>query len=481
MPYLSKTAKTGITQHASRINLKPILEQKVTSRTKRLLEADKKYIWHPFTQMKDWLREEHLVIEEAKGNYLKDTDGKWYLDGISSLWVNVHGHKKMEIDTAIKNQLQKVSHTTLLGLGNVPSIELAQELISIAPRGLKKVFYSDDGSTAVEIALKMAFQYWQNSNRRGKKRFVYLNNSYHGDTVGGVSVGGIDLFHKMYKPLLFNSIKVDAPYCYRCPKDKRYPGCSFECLEGLAKQLKKNHKSIAALIVEPIVQGAAGMIVWPKGVLKRMVNLCTRYKVLLIVDEVATGFGRTGRMFACAHESVSPDIMCLAKGISGGYLPIAATLTTQKIFKAFLADYKDKKTFFHGHTYTGNPLAAAASLANIRIFKREKTLERLSSKIAFLKNELGKFQALGHVGNIRQKGLMVGIELVKDKATKKPFAWEEKIGVKVCQAVRKYGVILRPLGNVIVLMPPLSITHQQLREILNTAYRAIQEVTELSS
>ncbi|MFC1594146.1 adenosylmethionine--8-amino-7-oxononanoate transaminase [Candidatus Omnitrophota bacterium] len=462
----------------SHVNIRPILVKRNKAKSKRLIALDKQYIWHPFTQMKDWLQEESLVIEEAKGNYLKDTAGRWYLDGISSLWVNVHGHRKKEIDRAVNEQLKKVSHSTLLGLGNVPSIELAAALVKIAPRDLRKVFYSDDGSTAVEIALKLAYQYWQNIGKTKKKRFVYLQNSYHGDTVGSVSVGGIDLFHAMYKPLLFNSMKVEAPYCYRCPQRKTYPGCKLECLKQLRNTLKKHNNSIAALIIEPMVQGAAGMIVWPQGILKRMRQLCTKHDMLLIADEVATGFGRTGKMFACKHESVTPDIMCLAKGISGGYLPIAATLTTQKIFNAFVVDYKDKKTFFHGHTYTGNPLAAAASLANIKIFHKEKTLKKLGPKIVFLKKELKRFLALKHVGDIRQKGFMVGIELVKNKSTKEPYIWEERIGVKVCQELRNHSIILRPLGNVIVLMPPLSITRSELKTLLYRTYIAIQKITE---
>ena len=303
--------------------------------TQQLIKQDKDFLWHPFTQMKDWLKDEPLIIEEAKGNYLKDTNGKWYLDGVSSLWVNVHGHRKREIDSAVKRQLNKVSHSSLLGLGNVPSIELAQELISIAPKGLTKVFYSDSGSTAVEIALKMAYQYWQYLDK-AKTRFIHLDNAYHGDTIGSVSVGGMDLFHKAYQGLLFESYKADSPYCYHCPKGKTYPLCSWECLDSLKDILRQHSASIAALIVEPLVQAAAGMLVWPPGIYKEMSRLCKEYNVLLIADEVAVGFGRTGAMFASEWEGVCPDILCLAKGITGGYLPLAATLTTRNIFDAFL-------------------------------------------------------------------------------------------------------------------------------------------------
>jgi len=464
---LAKTAGKNIDLKALLKTEKPLIRQ--------LIKRDKDFLWHPFTQMQDWLKDEPLIIEEAKGCYLRDSQGKWYLDGVSSLWVNVHGHRKKEIDAAIKRQLNKVAHSTLLGLGNVPSIELAKELIAIAPPGLAKVFYSDSGSSAVEIALKMAYQYWQYLDK-AKTRFIHLENAYHGDTIGAVSVGGIDLFHKVYQGLLFESYKADSPYCYRCPEGKSYPLCNFECLERLKEILEKKHSEIAALIIEPLVQGASGMLVWPPGIYKKMAKLCREYNVLLIADEVAVGFGRTGKMFASEWEGVSPDILCLAKGITGGYLPLAATLTTRKMFDGFLGEYKEQKTFFHGHTYTGNPLACAAALANLELFKKEKTLRGLEPKIKFLKEGLERFKGLPNVGDIRQKGLMVGIELVKDRQTKESYPWEEGIGVKVCRKAREYGVLLRPLGNVIVLMPPLSITKEELKQLFDSAYKAIEMV-----
>lgn len=457
------------------LNLESLLKEE-KPRTEKLRSDDKLYLWHPFTQMKDWIKDKPLIIEEARGCYLKDTDGIWYLDGVSSLWVNVHGHRKPEIDLAIARQMRKSAHSTLLGLAHPPAIDLARELVKIAPEGLGKVFYSDNGSTAVEIALKMAYQYWQHQGSP-KTKFIHLNNSYHGDTVGAVSVGGIDLFHKAYRHLLFEGYVVDSPYCYRCPKKKIYPLCDVDCLGGLKEILECEGEQIAALIVEPLVQGASGMLVWPKGIYKKMAGLCKKYNVLLIADEVAVGIGRTGTMFASEQEKVTPDILCLAKGITGGYLALAATLTTQKIFDAFLGEYKEQKTFFHGHTYTGNPLACAAALANLELFKKEKTLEKLQPKIKFLSKELEKFKALEHVGDIRQKGFMVGIELVKDKLTKEPYPWEEKIGIKVCQKAKEFGVILRPLGNVIVLMPPLAISKEELRQLLGAAYKAISFVT----
>lgn len=441
---------------------------------------DKDFIWHPFTQMKGWLEDEPLVVTEAKDCHLKDTAGRWYLDGVSSLWVNLHGHRKPEIDSAVKRQLNKVAHSTMLGLSNVPAIKLAKRLVDIAPAGLAKVFYSDDGSTAVEIALKMACQYWQHVGSSQKTKFIHLANSYHGDTLGSVSVGGIDLFHKTYRDLLFDTYTIDSPYCYRCPEGKSYPRCEFECLNGLKEVLAQHHSAAAALIVEPLVQGAAGMIVWPQGILKEMSDLCKKYNLLLIADEVATGFGRTGTMFACEHEGVSPDILCLAKGITGGYLPLAATLTTEKMFDAFLGDYDEQKTFFHGHSYTGNPLACAAAIASLDVFDKENTLEKLQPKIGFLARGLERFKELPHVGDVRQKGFMVGIELIEDKRTREPYAFEEKIGMKVCQKVREDGVILRPLGDVIVLMPPLAIGRRELTHLLDATYDAVSVVTRES-
>ncbi|MFZ5800358.1 MAG: adenosylmethionine--8-amino-7-oxononanoate transaminase [Candidatus Omnitrophota bacterium] len=429
--------------------------------------------------MRDWLKEEPLIIEEGNGAFIKDTNGKWYLDGVSSLWVNVHGHHRKELDEALRQQINKISHSTLLGLSNAPAIKLAQELIAIAPKGLKKVFYSDSGSTAVEIALKIAFQYWQQKSpaTRQKKSFVRFVNAYHGDTLGAVSVGGIDLFHKIYAPLLFKSFKVNSPYCFRCPRGLKFPDCKLRCIADAEKILKLRHQEIAGLIIEPLVYAAAGMLVQPPGFLKKIARLCHRYNVLLICDEVATGFGRTGAMFACEKEKVSPDILCLAKGITGGYLPLAATLTTKRIFRAFLGEYKERKTFFHGHTYTGNPLACSAALASLELFRREKVIQKLQSKIFRLKSGLERFADLSHVGDIRQCGFMVGIELVRDKFSQAPYNWEEEIGVKVCRRARSYGVILRPLGNVIVLLPPLSISHGELNLLLEAAYRSIQEVT----
>ena len=466
---------------ASMISLKQFLEPSVglpSSRQKQLVAWDKKYLWHPFTQMKNWLADEPLVIDRAKGSYLIDTKGDRYLDGVSSLWVNVHGHGHRIVNARVREQLNKLEHSTLLGLSNTPAVELARKLVAIAPKGLAKVFYSDNGSTAVEAAIKIAYQHWQNAGRKGKKYIAHLANSYHGDTLGSVSVGGIELFHKVYRDLIFKTLKVDFPDCYRAPEGKKYPGYAFECLDRFEVMLKKRHKQIAAFVVEPIVQGAAGMIMWPKGILKRMAGLCRKHDVLFIADEVATGFGRTGTMFACEQEGVSPDILCLAKGLTAGYLPLAATLTTKRIFDGFCFDYKDQKAFFHGHTYTGNPLACAAALANLEVFEKEGTLAKLVPKIKFLSEKLEMFYNLPHVGDVRQRGFMAGIELVRDRATKTPYPLEERVGARVCEEVRRRGVVLRPLGNVIVLLPPLSMSVKELERLLDVTYRAIEKVTQ---
>lgn len=454
------------------------------TRAKKLEDWDKKFIWHPFTQMKDWRRDPQVIIEKGDKNTLIDVNGRRYLDGVSSLWCNVHGHRVKELDRAIKAQLKNIAHSTFLGLSHVPAIELSKRLIEITPKGLTKVFYSDSGSAAVEVALKMAYQYWQvkgkGERRKGKggrkNTFLKLKNAYHGDTLGSVSVGGIDLFYEIYHPLLFKTIKVDAPYRYRDSFVGSEESYADFCAKKVEKILKKDHRRICALIVEPLMQGAAGMLDQPRGYLSRLRALTQKYDVLLIADEVATGFGRTGKMFACDHEKVTPDILCVAKNISGGTLPISATVATEKIYRAFLGEYREFKAFFHGHTYSANPLACAASIANLDLFKKNKTLEKLRPKIRFLTEELKKITG-PHIGDIRQKGFMVGIELVKDKKTKKPYPLSEKRGIRVGLEARKLGVMIRPLGNVIVLMPPLSITATELQKLCGVVKQCIEKVT----
>jgi adenosylmethionine-8-amino-7-oxononanoate aminotransferase len=450
----------------------------IRSSINRIEKLDKQYMWHPFTQMKEWTEEKPLIITEGRGSFLKDMSGKWYIDGVSSIWVTVHGHRRQEIDDAIKEQVDKVSHSTLLGQTHPAAATLAEMLINISPEGLSRVFYSDNGSTAVEIGLKMAFQYWQHKGVKGKTKFLTLNNSYHGDTIGAVSVGGIDLFHDIFSPLLFESLKAPSPYCYRCELGKKHPSCKLACLKKAEAIIRKHHKTLAAFIVEPLVQGAAGIITAPAGYLKGIRSLCNKYNLLLITDEVATGFGRTGKMFACDHENVRPDILCVAKGLTGGYLPLAATVTTEKIYRQFLGRYRDLKTFFHGHTYTGNQLACAAAIANLNVFKKDKTLLKMQKKIALLKRELDIMNEFPNVGDVRQKGFMAGIELVKNKQTKEAFALEDKVAWKVCCKAREKGLIIRPLGNVIVIMPPLSISVQELKSLSRITAEALKEITE---
>jgi adenosylmethionine---8-amino-7-oxononanoate aminotransferase len=441
---------------------------------------DKKTLWHPFTQMKDWIESPQLVIQRAKGPYLFDTQGRKYLDGVSSLWANVHGHSHPTLVNAVQSQIKELDHSTLLGLSHIRAIELAQQLIRLTPSQLTRVFYSDDGSTAVEVALKMSFHYWRHRGKTfsRKKRFVSFTNSYHGDTLGSVSLGGVDLFHRIYQPLLFRSYKAFYPSCYRCPFGKQPTTCNIYCSQDIERILHQHHREICAVIIEPGIQGAAGMLTAPSGFLKRVEALCRQFQVHLILDEVATGFGRTGKMFALEHENVSPDFVALAKGLTGGTLPLAATLTTEEIFHAFHGEYSEFKTFFHGHTYTGNALACAAALANLKIFRQEDTLKRLQTKIRYLKERLKQFSTLRHVGDVRQAGFMVGIELVQDRHLKRSFPVRDRAGHRVVLEARRRGIILRPLGDVIVVMPPLSITLRQLKNLLDVIHESIRIVTE---
>jgi adenosylmethionine-8-amino-7-oxononanoate aminotransferase len=444
---------------------------------RQLTEWDKKYIWHPFTQMKDYVGAEPLIIERGEGCYLVDVDGDRYIDGVSSLWVLVHGHGKKELVDAIEKQSKVLCHSTLLGLGNVPSVLLAKKLIDIAPAGLSRVFYSDNGSTSVEISLKMAYQYWQQRGEKRKKRFISLTNAYHGDTIGSVSIGGIDLFHQVYRPLLFKTYKAPSPYCYRCPLKLERENCGLACAEVFEKIVKAHRDEVCAVIVEPLVQGAAGMIVQPPGWLKAIWGIAKENDLLFVTDEVATGFGKTGHMFACEEEGVKPDFLCVAKSITGGYLPLAATLTTEEVFGGFLGEFDDFRTFFHGHTYSGNPLACAVAVESLELFEKEGVLAKLKDKIKVLESGLERFHNLSHVGDIRQKGFMVGIELVKSRKTKRPYRPGEKIGQKVIEEARRKGVIIRPLGDVVVLMPPLAIERPVLEELVNVTFESVKAVT----
>jgi adenosylmethionine-8-amino-7-oxononanoate aminotransferase len=417
-----------------------------------LAAADRAYVWHPFTQQRGWVGEHPVIVDRAEGTDLIDVDGNRYIDGVSSLWCNVHGHAHPRIDAAVRDQLDKVAHSTMLGLSHRPAIELARRLVALAPAGLTRVFYSDSGSTATEIALKMAFQYWRQRGQ-DRRRFVALRMAYHGDTIGSVSVGGIDLFHSLYEPLLFETLKAE-------------PGDAAD----MERLLRRHDGEVAAVIMEPLVQGAAGMLAHPPGYLRAVRDLCDRHGVLLILDEVATGFGRTGRMFACEHEGVAPDLMCLAKGISGGYLPLAATLASERIYEGFLGEHEQFRAFFHGHTYTGNPLACAAGLATLDVFRDERTLERLQPKIELLADLLEPVAEHPAVSEVRRRGFMVGIELVEH-----PLPM--RIGHRVTLEARRRGAIIRPLGDVVVLMPPLSISTEDLTRLVGITAEAIDAAT----
>jgi len=419
-----------------------------------LAALDRSALWHPFTQQRGWEAEDTVLIERAEGTTLYDVDGRAYIDGVSSLWCNVHGHAHPVIDGAIRDQLDRVAHSTMLGLSHPPAIRLAQRLLEIAPPGLARVFYSDNVSTAVEAALKMAFQYFQQMGQPERRGFIALRDAYHGDTVGSVSVGGIELFHSLYRPLLFDAWQAEA-------------GDAGD----LERVLEEHPGEIAAVVIEPKVQGAAGMLLQPEGYVRRVRELCDDHGALLVCDEVATGFGRTGRMFACEHEGVTPDLLCLAKGLTGGYLPLAATLATERVYRGFLAEHEELKTFFHGHTFTGNPLACAAALASLDVFESEGTLQGLPAKIAVLADALDREVApLPAVAEVRQCGLMVGIEL-------SGFALAERMGHQVTLAARRRGAIIRPLGDVMILMPPLAMAEDELERLVQITGAAVAEAT----
>jgi adenosylmethionine---8-amino-7-oxononanoate aminotransferase len=422
-----------------------------------LATADRAHLWHPFTQQQGWIDEEPLIVDRADGSDLIDVEGRRYIDGVSSLWCNVHGHGHPRIDAAVRDQLDRVAHSTMLGLSHRPGIELARRLAELAPLRLTRVFYSDSGSTATEIALKMAFQYWRQRGEERRTKFVSLRMAYHGDTIGSVSVGGIDLFHSLYQPLLFDSLQAE-------------PGNAAD----MERLLAEHEGEVAAVIMEPLVQGAAGMLVHPDGYLRAVRTLCDRHDVLLILDEVATGFGRTGRMFACEHEAVTPDLLCLAKGITGGYLPLAATLATERIYEGFLGRFEEFRTFFHGHTYTGNPLACAAALASLDVFAEERTLEHLERKIELLEQLLEPLAEHPEVREVRRCGFMVGIELAE-----RPVA--ARIGHQVTLEARRRGAVVRPLGDVVVLMPPLAISEGALTQLVAITAAAIDAATATSA
>jgi adenosylmethionine-8-amino-7-oxononanoate aminotransferase len=446
--------------------------------TEQLRLWDKRHVWHPFTQMSDWERDEQIIIMKGDGCWLIDTEGRRYLDGVASMWTNVHGHCRRELNDALKEQVDRLEHSTLLGLASEQSIILAARLAEITPTGLDRFFYSDNGSTAMEVAVKMAYQYQVHMGRAERSRFITFRNAYHGDTLGAVSVGGIGIYHATFKPLMFETIQAPSPYCYRCELGCHSQTCSMECSDALETLMKEQCGNIAGLVIEPLIQGAGGMIVQPPGFLIRVRELCDRYDILMITDEVATGFGRTGKMFACQHEDVVPDIMAISKGIAAGYLPLAATVTGDKVYSAFLGAYSELKTFFHGHTFTGNPLACAVALKSLQLFEQDHLLSELQPKIAQLRLRLDDFALLPHVGDIRHCGLAAGVELVADKQNGTPYPWEERVGIKVCLEARKRGVFSRPLGNTVVIFPPLVISHSEMDLLMNVLYESIKIITE---
>lgn len=488
----------------------------------RLAQLDHQYIWHPFTQMRDWLQQEPIIIESGNGAVLRDIHGRDYLDANSSIWTNLHGHQHPRITAAIKNQLDKIAHSSALGLGNQPASLLAERLIKSAqprpysgplrvapasrsassalagpetgtpslpmpsqPGKLAKVFYSDDGSTAMEVALKLAYEYHRRTRRSKKPKFISIQGAYHGDTIGAVSLGHIDLFHKAYRGLLFPTQVVKPPYCYRCPHNRakperddarQYRRCRWECLEPAEAALSaKSKQDWAGVVVEPVMQGAAGMIAQPPGWLSRLAKLARHHRTLLIADEVMTGFGRTGPMFATQAEEVQPDLMAVAKGLTGGYLPLAATLTSNPIFEAFLGEYAEFKTFFHGHSYTANQLGCAAALASLDLLEDPKSIRQRHQLIQVLNTSLQSLWSLPQVGDIRQAGLVVGVELVKDWRTRTPYPLEQRAGIRVCQAATRRGVLTRPIGNVLVIMPPYCMTPRQIRQVVEVFHDSIAE------
>lgn len=466
------------------------------SATARLARLDHQHVWHPFTAMKQWREQPPLIIERGEGPWLIDTDGRRYIDGVSSLWCNVHGHRVKAIDDAVRAQLDKIAHTTLLGLASPPSIEFAAMLAERTPGSLNKVFYSDAGATALEVAFKIAVGYWYHRGQPDKQRFIGLAGAYHGDTTGAMSVGYSELFHRPFLPMVFPVTNFPSPDALRAPEDVRakagvraadvWPSedpaladaLMEHCLDELDSMLQRQAAETAAIVIEPVMQGAAGMITQPAGFVRGVADLAKKHSVLLIADEVAVGFGRTGKMFAVEHDEVEPDILCLAKGISGGYLPLAATVVRDEIEQAFTGELTDKRTLFHGHTYTGNPLACAAAIASLELFDETNLLEHIRTSEAIIHEKLAPLRdpaACPHVVDVRQRGVMVGIELGRRTGGggAEAFDFTRRTGAAVCMAMRDKGLIIRPLGDVVVLMPIPAMPHDVLGQMLDVVMETL--------
>jgi len=454
-------------------------------------DLDRDYVWHPFTQMRDWNAPSHtpLVIIEGRGALLKAEDGREYLDGNSSIWTNLHGHRRPEIDQAIRDQLDRIAHSSFLGLTNDVAARLAGELVEVTGMRDAKVFFSDDGSTAMEAALKMVFQARVQRGEKARTTFVSLGNGYHGDTVGAMSAGHSPIFHAAYRPLLFETREVMSPACYRCPHNRAEPvrgtdarasrKCQWECIDELTSALDDLGDAASALAMEPRVQGAAGMTMHPHGYLGKAATACRERGVWLILDEVMTGFGRTGAMFAFQHEEMVPDVLALAKGLTGGYLPVAATLASREIFDAFLGEFGELKTFFHGHSYTGNALGCAAASANLKIFETEKTLQKNVVLEQALGRHAAKFWDHPKVGDVRQEGMICAIEIVNNFKTRQSFSFADRIGHRICEAARAHGLISRPVGDVLVLMPPYCVTENQIAQMVEALWLGLNEILPL--
>jgi adenosylmethionine-8-amino-7-oxononanoate aminotransferase len=442
-----------------------------------ILRLDREHVWHPCTQQKDHELLPPIPIDRGEGVYLIDFEGKRYIDGVSSWWVNLFGHNHPRLNRALTEQAGRIAHHIFAGFTHEPAVELSRRLCELAPGALNKVFFADNGSAAVEVALKMSFQYWQQTGIPQKTRFVSITEAYHGETLGALSVGGCELYREIYQPILLEGFQVQGPDCFRCPYGLERDSCDASCFERMQSLLEREHENIAAVIIEPLIQGAAGMRIYPPVYLKKLRALCDAFAVHYIADEIAVGFGRTGRMFANEHAEVAPDFMCLSKGITGGYLPLSVTLTTDEIYAAFYDDYASMKAFLHSHSYTGNPLACAVAVEVLKIFGEEDILSSLAPKMAFLEGQAERFEALPHVGEFRRCGMVAAVEMVREKKGKIPYPWQERRGLEVYKKALNKGALLRPLGNVVYFMPPLTTNEDELQQLLDIAFTAISEVT----